>query len=79
MSKNDKVHKLVKKETIGYQYTTDDHSIFTYDLKTNDLTIENVFVNNIEMRVRLTQHTLKMLTKLLKCIQEEKDESIKLD
>lgn len=63
-----KVHKLVKKEFIGYRYTTLDKVIFETCEETNLLAIDDL--NGNRVLVQIDEHTVEMLFEFFRYLKE---------
>lgn len=64
----DKVHKVVEKVTVGYQYTTQDHVLFDYKKEKHELTVDDM---GSLIHIDMTPNTVFMLSELLRYIKEE--------
>lgn len=64
-----KIHKLVKKEHLGYSCTTVDHVIFETDNKRGLLIVDDVCGQRIS--IDLTTHTIETLSELLRYLKSD--------
>ena len=69
-----KVQKLVKKEVVGYRYTTNDYQEFEWNKEHNILSISDPYGGGSEIEIQMTPENLLMLSELLRYVQAEKDE-----